>query len=46
MKNGTPIQIQLQTEVFQNDDKQEHFFDVPGQLVKNGNDFVFKICRA
>lgn len=37
MKNGTPVQIQLQTEIYQDGDKQEHFFDVEGQLVKMGS---------
>ena len=36
VKNGTPVSIQLQTEVYQNEEKQEHFFDVTGQLVKIG----------
>lgn len=45
MKNGTPIQIQLQTEVFQNDDKQEHFFDVPGQLVKMGTTLYLRYAE-
>lgn len=36
-KNGTPVQIQLQTEVFQNNQKEEHFFDVLGKFVKMGS---------
>lgn len=46
MKNGTPVQIQLQTEIYQNDDKQEHFFDVEGQLVQMGSTLYLRYQEA
>ena len=42
VKNGTPIQIQLQTEVFQEGQKDEYFFDVLGQLVQVGSNLYLR----
>jgi len=37
VKNGTPVSIQLRTEVFQENEKTEYFFDLDGQLVQMGD---------
>lgn len=37
VKNGTPISIELQTEVYQNNEKKEYFFDLSGQLIQMGD---------
>jgi len=37
VKNGTPVSIQLRTEVFQENEKTEYFFDLEGQLVQMGD---------
>lgn len=45
-KNGTPVQIQLQTEIFQNNEKDEHFFESIGQLVQMGTTLYLRYEEA
>lgn len=40
--SGIPIAIQLQTEIFQNGQLDEHFFDVPGQFVQIGDSLYLR----
>ncbi|MGX6979760.1 DUF1934 domain-containing protein [Vagococcus elongatus] len=40
--SSIPIAIQLQTEIFQNGQLDEHFFDVPGQFVQIGDSLYLR----
>lgn len=37
LKTGRPISIELKTEIFQNEEKTEYFYQLPGQFVRMGD---------
>ncbi|MGX7030793.1 DUF1934 domain-containing protein [Vagococcus zengguangii] len=41
-RNGLPISIQLRTEIYQNEQMDEHFFDVLGQFVQVGDNLYIR----
>lgn len=45
-RKSVPISIKLQTEIFQEGKKDEHYFDVEGQFVKVGNNLYLRYQEA